>query len=557
MTWPAKRKALLKDVIIPAKLKLSRIPKVSRPEKAIRAINFIQTLCTHTKGKWAGSAFRLLDWQWLLIWRLFGTCKKNGFRQYRKAYVEIPKKNGKSELAAAIALILLCGDDEIGAEVYSAASDTDQASLVYDVAAQMVRQNKILKRRLKVIDSRRRIVDPKTNSFYRVLSAEVETKHGLNPHGIIFDELHAQPNSHLWDVLTEGTDYARSQQLIFAVTTAGIYDQNNVCWREREHARQVAEGTIIDDTTLPVIYSGDRDKDDWQDPKVWKRLNPSIGQIFDIDKIKTDAELVKQQPHRLNNFLRFRLNMWVNQISRWMPMDHWDACDLRFNSIDLIGRHCYGGLDLSSVNDLTSLVLVFPPISEGETWKALSHFFIPEDNITERARTDRVPYDMWRRAGYMTATPGNAIDYSFIRKYISGHMPGTKEKWANCIDNLYRVDEIAFDRWGAEKIATELAETDGINMVRYGQGYKDMSGPTKYLLSLVLRHEINFGKNPVLRWCADNMVIRVDAAENIKPDKEKARERIDGVVALVMALGRASLHFDSISVYEERGLRTL
>lgn len=533
-------------VIVPDDLKLSEIPKVSRPDKAVRAINFCQTLCSHTKGRWAGVQFLLLKWQWLLFWELFGTCKEDGSRQYRLTYCEIPKKNGKSELAAVVALICLVADDEIGAEVYSAASDISQAGLVYNVAAQMVRQNNVLSNRLKVIDSRKRIIDYKTNSFYQVLSAESYTKHGINPSGIIFDELHAQPNRELWDTLVEGTDYAREQQLIFAITTAGVYDKNSICWEVREHARQVSEGILKDDSLLPVIYAADKERDNWENPEVWKKTNPSLGHIFTLEKIKKDVEIVKQQPTRLNNFLRFRLNLWVNQISRWMPMDEWDACNqYPIDKGALLKRECFGGLDLSSSIDLTALALIFPPATDGELWEVLMYFWIPEDNMLERSKGDRVPYDMWVRAGHMTATPGNVVDYAYIRKKI------------NELSELFNIKEIGYDPWGAVKLAVELTDEDGINMVETRQGYKTLSPPTKDLLVKIKSKQINHGGNPVLRWCADNLVVQTDPAENIKPAKDKARERIDGAVALIMALNRAILHEDKTSVYEKRGLRSL
>lgn len=513
--------------------------------KARHAIQFIETLCTHTKGKWAGKRFLLLDWQRDMLATLFGTVTEADLRRYRICYNEIPKKNGKSELAAGIALLMLCGDGEIGGEVYGAAADREQAGLVYEVAAQMVRQNNVMSNRLKIIDSRKRIVDYKSSSFYQVLSRETMSKHGLNPSAIIFDELHAQPNRDLWDVLVEGTDYAREQQLILAITTAGVFDVNSICWEVREHARQVKEGIIRDDSFLPVIYAADKEKDDFSDPAVWARVNPSIGHIFTMDKIRKDFERVRHNPVRLNHFLRFRLNVWVNQATRWLPMDMWDLCNHPVNPDDLGNRRpCYGGLDLSSTIDLTCFALVFPPFEEDPFWRVLVWFYVPEATIMERSKKDRVPYREWADAGFITATPGNSVDYAFIRRDICRAA------------EMFNLAEVAYDPWGAVKLATELDNEDGIPMVEHRQGYKSMSPPTKEMDKIIRSGLLAHGGHPVLRWCADNMAVEMDAAENVKPAKNKARERIDGIVAMIMGVGRGILNgAGQRSVYEDRGVK--
>ncbi|MEO5366044.1 MAG: terminase large subunit [Magnetococcus sp. WYHC-3] len=513
---------------------------------ACHVIAFIETNCTHIKGRWAGHPFRFVPWQIEdVIIPAFGTLKEDGRRQYRFVYVEIPKKNGKSELGSAIALYLLVGDGEDGGEVYSAAGDTDQASLIYYPAAQMVRNSKALKNRLKVIDSRRRIVDFKTNSFYQVLSAEHHTKHGINPSGICFDETHAQPNRELWDVLTEGTDVAREQQMILVTTTAGISDKNSIGWEIHDTARRVKKarkrGQEIDSTFLPIIYATD-EKDDWESEKVWAKCNPSLGHLFDLENLRDHYKSVKTNPARLNNFLRFRLNKWVGQITRYIPMDKWDECLGKIDIGHLLKRLCFGGLDLSSTQDLTAFVLVFPPEKSNEKWLILPKFYVPEDKIQEKSKKDRVPYDMWQKAGFLTATPGNVVDYSFIRRDI------------NNASKIYTLKEVAYDPWGAVKLATELNENDGIVMVEHRQGFKSMSPPTKDLLKMILGGDFIHDGNPVLRWNADNLAVKIDAAENVKPEKDKSADRIDGIVALIMALGRALINFEKKSVYEDRGL---
>lgn len=514
--------------------------------KAQRAVNFIETLCTHTKGRWAGVRFKLLPWQKELVRNLYGTVEPDtGLRRYRLCYVEVPKKNGKTDLAAAIALKQLVADDEQGGEVYSAAADKKQANLVYQVAAKMVRNNAVLSKRLRVLDSVQRIIDYKTNSFYQVLSSEAFTKYGLNPSAVIFDELHAQPNRELWDVLVEGTNIAREQQLIFAITTAGIWDPNSICWEVREHARQVAEGIVEDRRVLPVIYGAERD-DDWEDEKVWRRVNPSLGVIFDIENLREHWREVIETPARQNNFRRFRLNQWVSQVSRYIPMDAWDACAAPVDPAMLLKRPCYGGLDLSSSLDLTAFVLLFPPDGDDEKWRVLVKCYVPEENIPGRVKRDRVPYDLWMQAGQIIPTPGNVVDYAFIRRDV------------NNAAKIYDLRELAYDSWGAVKLASKLQDEDGIPMVEFRQGWKSMSPPTKELLKLVKSGALAHGGHKVLRWCADNLVVKIDAAENVKPEKDKARERIDGIVALIMALGRAMLAKQKRrSVYEDRGLVSL
>lgn len=504
------------------------------------AVGFIECLC-HTKGTWEGKPFELIDWQEQIIRDIFGTLKPNGYRQFNTAYVEIPKKMGKSELAAAVALLLCCGDGEERAEVYGCAADRQQASIVFEVAADMVRMCPALARRVKLNASMKRMVYLPTNSFYQVLSAEAYSKHGFNIHGVMFDELHTQPNRKLFDVMTKGSGDARMQPLYFLITTAGT-DTRSICYETHQKAKDILEGRKIDSTFYPVIYGAD-ESDDWTDPKVWKKANPSLGITVGIDKVKAACESAKQNPAEENTFRQLRLNQWVKQAVRWMPMEKWDCCAFSTSEDDLRGRVCYGGLDLSSTTDITAFVLVFPPEDEEDKYHILPYFWIPEDNIDLRVNRDHVPYDIWQKQGYLNTTEGNVVHYGFIENFIE--KLGTK----------YNIREIAFDRWGAVQMVQNL-EGMGFTVVPFGQGFKDMSPPTKELMKLVLEERIAHGGHPVLRWMMDNIFIRTDPAGNIKPDKEKSTEKIDGAVATVMALDRAIRHQgENInSVYDERGL---
>lgn len=487
------------------------------------AVAFIENLC-HTKGAWAGKPFELIDWQEQIIRDLFGTLKPNGYRQFNTAYIEIPKKQGKSELAAAVALLLTCGDGEERAEVYGCAADRQQAAIVFDVAADMVRMCPALSKRVKILASQKRLIYTPTNSFYQVLSAEAYSKHGFNIHGVVFDELHTQPNRKLFDVMTKGSGDARMQPLYFLITTAGT-DTHSICYETHQKAKDIIEGRKIDPTFYPVIYGAD-ESDDWTDPKVWKKANPSLDITVGIDKVKAACESAKQNPGEENAFRQLRLNQWVKQAVRWMPMEKWNKCAFSVDEDELEGRVCYGGLDLSSTTDITAFVLVFPPLDEEDKYIILPFFWIPEDNLTLRVNRDHVPYDVWERQGYLQTTEGNVVHYGFIEQFIER------------LGERFNIREIAFDRWGAVQMVQNL-EGMGFTVVPFGQGFKDMSPPTKELMKLVLEQKIAHGGHPVLRWNMDNIYIRTDPAGNIKADKEKSTEKIDGAVATIMALDRA------------------
>ena len=504
------------------------------------AVNFIECLC-HTKGTWAGKPFLLLDWQEQIIRDLFGIVKPNGYRQFNTAYIEIPKKNGKSELAAAVALLLCCGDGEQRAEIYGCAADRGQATIVFDVAADMVRMCPALNKRCKILASQKRIIYTPTNSFYQVLSAEAYSKHGFNIHGVVFDELHTQPNRKLFDVMTKGSGDARMQPLYFLITTAGT-DTNSICYETHQKAVDILEGRKIDPTFYPVIY-GAGQEEDWTDPKVWKKANPSLGETIGMDKVKAACDSARQNPGEENSFRQLRLNQWVKQAVRWMPMEKWDACAFPVNSEDLEGRVCYGGLDLSSTSDLTAFVLVFPPEEDEEPYYILPFFWLPEETLPVRVNRDHVPYDVWERQGYIQTTEGNVVHYGYIEKYIER------------LGERYNIREIAFDRWGAVQMVQNL-EGMGFTVVPMGQGFASMSPPTKELMKLTLEKKLAHGGHPVLRWNMDNIFIRTDPAGNIKADKAKSTEKIDGAVATIMALDRAIRcgNDTSESVYDSRGL---
>jgi len=487
---------------------------------ANRAVAWIERYCTHVKGDLAGQPFTLEAWQKeKIIKPLFGwKHRTTKLRRYRRCFVFIPRKNGKSTLGSAIALYLLCADGEKGAEVYSAASDRFQAGIVHEVAKTMVAQNEELSRRLENYMSS--IVYNPTASFYKAISSEVKGKHGYNAHGIIFDELHTQPNRDLWDVLTTSIG-SRSQPLIIIFTTAG-FDRNTICYEQYEYAKKVAAGIIRDDTFLPVIYESE-EEDDIHLKATWKKANPNFGIAVKEAYIKTEAKRAVNEPAYENTFRRLQLNQWTTSETKWINDPTWMTCNLTpIKPEEFHGRECYGALDLASTRDITVFFQLFP--GDDGTFTAIPHFFIPELTARERTRKDGVNYDAWIKAGLIHETPGNVTDYDYIRAHIN-------EIGKSCI-----IKKISFDRWNASQLIINL-QADGFECEPFGQGYGSMSSPTKELEAIILQKRLNHGGNPVLRWMCSNVMIQQDPAGNIKIDKKKSKEKVDGMVALVMALG--------------------
>lgn len=508
--------------------------------KADRAVKFIENLC-HTKGKWAGTRFWLLPWQEQLIRDIFGIVKPDGNRQFRTAFVEICKKVGKSELAAAIALYLLYADNEPSAEVYGAAADRQQASIVFDVARQMVEMSPALMKRSKLMAATKRIVNYGNAGFYQVLSAEVGSKHGFSISGVVFDEIHTQPNRQLYDVLTKYSSDARQNPLHFIITTAGN-DRNSIAFELHTKAIDILEGRRVDPTFYPVVY-GLKDDEDWEDEANWYKVNPSLGYTVDIERLRDAYREAKQNPADEITFKWLRMNMWVSSTTSWIP----DAIFMKGNEpIDmrlLEGRACYAGLDLSSTGDITALVLIFPPSNLDEKYILVPYFWVPEETIPQRVKANSVPYDIWEKQGHLLATEGNVIHYDFIEKFICD------------LAEKYHILEIAVDRWNATHMIQNL-EDAGFTMVPFGQGFASMSTPTKEFYRLLMEGQIVHAGHPVLRWMAGNVVIETDASENIKVTKAKSKEKIDGIVASIMALDRCLRNQGEPqgSVYDERGL---
>ncbi len=497
---------------------------------------FFETTLVHIEGPMAGRPFVLEPWQRELVRELFGRKLPDGRRQYSTLYLEVPRGNGKSTFAAGLALYLLTVGGERSGKIYGAARDKAQAALVYETAEKMVDASPLLRQRIQSYRTKT-MEFAETGSKYIVLSSEAYTKHGLNPSGIIFDELHAQPNRELFDVLVTAMG-KRAQPLMVLITTAG-YDRNSICWEQHEYARRVIDGTVDDPTWLARIYAKG-EGDDWGSPATWAKANPNYGVSVNKEFMQREYDKAMQSPAYQNTFRRLYLNEWTQQESRWIDMAAWDACNGQVAVMN--GQRCYGGLDLASTTDIAACVLAFPPALEGHPVQLLPFFWIPQDSMIERERRDRVPYSTWVRQGLVEATPGNVIDYAYIRARI------------NALAGKYEIAEIAYDPWNATQLSLQLQD-DGMSMVEMRQGFASMTAPSKELLRLVLAKQIAHGGNPVLRWMADNVTAKSDPAGNVKPDKGKSTNKIDGIVAAIMALARATANAgDGRSMYEDAGV---
>ena len=511
------------------------------PEKAQLPIDFCSTYLTHTKGSLGAKPIILEPWQEDIVGTLFGWQNQDGNRRYRKAYIEIPKKNGKTTLAAAIGLFSLLCDKEEGADVFAVANSMNQARMVFDTAAIMAErmvQNhpKLFRGNLDV--KKHAIIYNKTKSVFRVISADYTSgKSGYNVHVCLYDELHEARSRDMWETMVTATA-SRTQPLCIAITTAG-WDRNSICWEQHQYAEGVRDGSIDDETFLPVLYSVPTEAD-WTKEETWKAANPNYG-VSVVPKYITDAANEAQQvASKENNFRRYHLNQWTEQAKRWLPMEKWDACFEFDDEETLLEMPCYGGLDVAATTDLTCFVLLWR--LENDKYVVRPYFFVPKENIIARERNDKVPYPGWAKQGFIELTDGNVVDYNHIRRKI------------NQLSGEYRIKKIAIDTWNAMQLATELQE-DGLNVEAFNQSPRTFNSPTKDFESLVVSGKISHNGHPVLRWNAQNAALYEDNNENKKPSKTKSSERIDGIVAAVMALGIAIQdNKPKESVYKKRGL---
>jgi phage terminase large subunit-like protein len=488
--------------------------------RANHALEFFGGWLRHSKGRFAGKPFDLLPWQQGMIADLFGWVRvDDDTRRYRVAYISTAKKSGKSTLLAGIGLYLLALDGENGAEVYGAAADREQASVVYREMASMVRASPNLSRILEVIDSRKTIAYRETSSFYRVLSADAFRAEGLNIHGLLFDELHSQKDRRLWDALRYG-GAAREQPLLVSITTAG-YDRRSICHEQYRYAKATLANWKHDPTFYPCIYEME-EGGDWKDPDTWPQANPSWGVTIKPEDFAADVREAESSPTKTNAFLRYRMNTWTTTDVRWFKPESWEqgAVPLR----DFGTRSVYAGLDLATTYDLSALVLVCPD-PEDQSIDVLPFFWIPEANAVERIQRDKVPYDAWLRDGHIRATEGNVTDYTILHRDIVQ------------ICQQYNVRQVAVDMKHNAAMLANLLQGEGVDVKGYPQGGRAMSAPAKTLENFVLSGRVRHAGHPVLTWCANNVAVAEDKFGNIYPSKARSTERIDGVVALCQAIG--------------------
>jgi phage terminase large subunit-like protein len=512
-------------------------------QRALEPIEFIQML--HAVDDFYGQPFQLLNWQHDVLWDVYGTVRDDGYRQYRYAYLEVPKKNGKTSLIAGIALNHLTCDGP-GGQIYCCAADREQAGLVYKAALGMIEQEPELESVLKITESKKEIKNKLTGTTLKVLSAEAYTKHGINPTVVIFDELHAQPNRDLWDVMTFGAGAARKEPLWWVITTAGDDpDRKSIGWEIHEKATKILSGEQVDPYWYVKIYTAPEEADIF-DEETWYAANPSLGHTISIESVRQEALAARNSEAAERLFRWLRLNQWV-ALKRigWQPLTLWDQTTGKWKLSELVGKKCYPGLDLSSTTDLTAVCYLFPPQDGIDDWRAIFEAWIPEDNMRERVRRDGVPYDRWVDAKHLHATPGNVIDYDFVEAKL---LAASKQ---------YVIAALGTDPWNSRMLTQRLMR-EGVNVVEIAQNMAQMSPSMKTIERLMKSGQMTHEQNPVARWCWGNVTVAVDGNENIKPMKNRSIERIDLTVALINAMATAML-YESVeaSVYETRGIITM
>lgn len=519
------------------------------PESGDRAVKFFHRLLRHSDGEWAGKPFILLDWQREeLVTPLFGWKRKDGTRRYRRGGIWIPKKNGKSTICSGISGYLHLADREPGAEVYSAANDRAQAGIIFKHYRRMVETSPTLFKRIgkdNIVPSTKTIYDPQSGSTFQSLSADAPTKEGLNIHGLIVDEIHAMKSRTLWDTLIYG-GAARRQPLMLSISTAGVYDPTTIGWEQYDYARAIVQGTNdLDWAFFALIYEAEKDAD-WTDPDVWRQANPSFDQTVKADAFAEECREAQSAPMKQNAFRRYRLNQWVQQMTRWIPLDVWDenwdaARHEPITPETMAGRRCDGGLDIGSTSDLTAWAKVFECEDDPEAWDVLMRFWIPASSLSDERNKNRHLYQQWVNEGWLDVTPGNVTDLDFIQAAI--------------VEDAQKFDlrEMSIDKlFQGQQLMLHLAD-EGISVFPLGQS-PDAQGPaTKEFERRWTARKIHHGGNPILRWMADNCEVKEGPngqLKIVKPEHHNDPRKVDGLAALVGAIDRTSRHITSGSVYD-------
>ena len=487
------------------------------PKAGERIILFL-TFLKHYKGAFAGRPFELLPWQQTMLYILYGWKYTNGERRFKYAYVEVSRKNGKTTLASGASLFALIADGEEGAEVYTAATKRDQAKIAFNDAKIMVEKSPDLKQLVEVYQHNLHVTT--THSKLEALSSDYDTSDGLNPHFALVDEYHAHKDAGLYNVIKSGMG-ARKQPLLFTITTAG-FNKMGPCFALRKTCTEILEGIKEDDSQFAIIYTLD-EGDDYLDEKVWIKANPSLGASISYQWLRQEVIQAKNNPTELVNLLTKNFNTWTDASAVWLEDKRWMACGGEVDTENIRQDVAFGGLDLASTRDVNAFTLLFP-VESLEKYVTLTWYWIPADTMKERVQKDGVRYDLWVDEGWITLTEGNVTDYRKIKMDIMN------------LCDLYKVEAIGYDRWNSSQLIIELTE-EGLNMQPFGQGFASMSQPSKTFETWVMSQTILHDNNPVTRWMLGNVELVRDAAGNIKPDKSKSQEKIDGIVSIIIAIG--------------------
>ncbi|AWW32164.1 terminase large subunit [Echinicola strongylocentroti] len=486
----------------------------SAGERAIKFFSFLK----HYKGSYAGKPFELLPWQQFIIFVLYGWKLTSGERRFRYAYVEVSRKNGKTTFASGLSLYSLIMDREDGAEVYTSATKRDQAKIAFNDAKAMTEKSPHLAKYIDVYQHNLHVLA--THSKLEPLSSDQNTLDGLNPHFALVDEYHAHKDDGLYNVLKSGMG-SRTQPMLFTITTAG-FNKMGPCYALRKTCTEILEGVKQDDSQFAIIFTLDKD-DDYTDEKVWIKANPSLNHSISIQWLRQEVIQAKNNPTQLVNLLTKNFNVWTDASEVWIEDKRWLECAGEIDQNDLEYDPAYGGLDLAAVRDINAFSLVFPVETVGK-YMTLTWYWIPKETMMERINRDGVRYDLWVEEGWIIETEGNVTDYRKIKQDIMD------------LCERFNVEKIAFDRWNSSQLIIELTE-EGLEMYPYGQGFASMSQPTKTLETWIMSQDIVHDSNPVTRWMLGNVELMRDAAGNIKPDKAKSQEKIDGIVSIIMAIG--------------------
>lgn len=553
---------------------------VWQPQQGQHCIDFIEQMLFLEDG----SSFLLEPFQKFIVGSCFGWYQTNGFRRFRTAYIELGKGAGKSPLASAVGIYGLIADGQPAAEIYAAAVTREQALICFRDAKRMVETSTEIAEMVTVGVGN--LAVESTHSLFRPVSSEHKALDGKRVHMAIIDELHEHLTDMVVNKMRAGTKRQRNA-LIFEITNSG-FDRHSVCWQHHDYSIKLLQNIMADESWFsyvagldpcPACEAEGKDQpnplcdqcDDWRKEENWIKANPGLGTILPIEYLREQVTTAMNMPSQENIVKRLNFCIWTEQSTKFISMDAWDECDLSAITMEqLRGRECFAGLDLASTIDIAALVLVFPPLATENYYTILPYFFVPQDNVAERKKRDKVDYDTWIRQGHMIATEGTAVDYDAIRAVIAGpdvlrsYAPdlvagyhANLKQWnvpEKGLQSVFKIKEIVKDRWNSTQIGTQL-QGDGFTVVDFGQGFASMTAPMKALEALIKTQGINTGGNPVLRWMASNMAAKQDPAGNLKPDREKSSEKIDGIVAMLMPLARAMVTpVSKGSIYEERGL---